>query len=258
MIVVKFGGTSLGNATRFLEVSTTLDDMMGKRPVVVVSAIGGVTNLLLRACEEAVHGRSLYDELLSIHHKAIVGVGLPLEPFEPLFESLRSSLEAIALTGNASPLQIDGVLSHGEMLSARILALLLTSRGIPATDWHAGSAGMVTTAEFGWARPLPKAPTMAREWYNSLDGSVPVVTGFLGKTEDGATTTLGRGGSDLSAAWFAAALGAEELQIWTDVSGVMSADPRLVSDARSIPELSFDEASEMAFKIGRASCRERV
>jgi aspartate kinase len=131
-------------------------------------------------------------------------------------------------------------------LSAELLAAGLRSAGVEAAAVFAGDAGLVTDDRFGAAHPLPEAASLLR---GGLEGRppVPVVTGFTGRTADGRVTTLGRGGSDYSAALIGAALGAREIQIWTDTSGMLSADPRVVPEARVVPRLSFAEASELAY-----------
>ncbi|GAB4155402.1 MAG: aspartate kinase [Planctomycetota bacterium] len=249
MIVLKFGGTSLGNSQRLARAAARVIEHLDDDPIVVVSAVGGVTNLLIRACEEAAKGRSLYNELLSIHTNILREASLPLHLLDDLFESLRTELIAISHAASYNSEILDSLLAFGERLSSRIFASFLTLSGIDAAAWDAGDVGMLTDRSFGRAKPLKKSVRQISSWAKSLrKGEVPVVTGFIGRTEDGRTTTLGRGGSDYSAAWIAAAVDAKELEIWTDVNGVMTADPRVVPEARSICELAFDEAAEMAFR----------
>jgi aspartate kinase len=163
------------------------------------------------------------------------------------FASWRDEHERLAadprpLTGEAR----DRVLSYGERLSAPIFAAGLRSTGVAAAALEAGAAGLLTDDRFGAAHPLPEALAALRRGLATRP-PVPVVTGFLGRTADGRITTLGRGGSDFSAAFVGAALDADEIQIWTDTSGMLSADPRVVPEARPVPRLSFAEASELAY-----------
>jgi aspartate kinase len=138
------------------------------------------------------------------------------------------------------------MLAFGERLSAELFAAGLRQAGIPASAVVAGDAGLVTNDHFGGARPLPEAEDRLRQTF-ATRSRLPVVTGFLGRTPDGRTTTLGRGGSDYTASFLGAALGAEEIQIWTDTNGMLSADPDIVPEARPVPHLSFAEASELAY-----------
>ena len=134
-------------------------------------------------------------------------------------------------------------------ISVRFIAAALTARGVPATAHDAFDVGMITDDHFGGADVVPEAEGRMAERIaaRAMSDAVPVVTGFIGKTRDGRVTTLGRGGSDYSAALVGAAIGADEIEIWTDVPGVMSADPRVVPTAHTIPALSFDEAAELAY-----------
>jgi aspartate kinase len=157
--------------------------------------------------------------------------------------------EARALRGDRDPLDPadrDRLLSYGERLSAALFAAALREAGVDAAAVLAGDAGLVTDERFGAAHPLPDAARLLSESLTRRP-PLPVVTGFLGRTADGRVTTLGRGGSDYSAALIGAALGAEEIQIWTDTSGLLSADPRIVPEARPVPLLTFAEASELAY-----------
>jgi aspartate kinase len=138
------------------------------------------------------------------------------------------------------------MLAHGERLAALLFAAALSARGTPARDVFAGDAGLVTDERFGQASPLPEAMEYLARGLARRD-EIPIVTGFLGRTRDGRVTTLGRGGSDYSAALIGAALRAEGIEIWTDTSGMLSADPRVVPEARPVPRLSFAEACELAY-----------
>jgi aspartate kinase len=245
MFVLKFGGTSMGIPDHFRTavrlVSKTPD------PVVVVSALSGVTNMLVEFCRDPGSRQTLAARIAERHRTFARDVGLDPAVVGPLL--VEWDQEAARHAGDAGPLAPevrDRVLAFGERLSAELFAAGLGRGGLEARAMHAGAAGLLTDDRFGGAHPLPEsAAGLARSL--SRRPPVPVVTGFLGSTTDGRPTTLGRGGSDYSAALVGAALGAEEIQIWTDTSGMLSADPRIVPEARPVPRLSFAEASELAY-----------
>jgi len=247
MIVMKFGGTSVGIPAHFAVATRLVAERAARDPVVVVSALSGVTNLLADYCRAGAGREELARRITDRHTEFIWAVGVPpaavAEALDAWREETRRPRPGDAPIGGADR---DRVLSHGERLSAAIFAAGLAARGVAATPVDAGAAGLVTDDRFGAAHPLPEA-------FERLRGSlaarppVPIVTGFIGRTADGRPTTLGRGGSDYSAALLGAALGATEIQIWTDTSGMLSADPRIVPEARVVPRLSFAEASELAY-----------
>jgi aspartate kinase len=247
MIVMKFGGTSVGIPANF---RVAVDQVLARRaagPVVVVSALSGVTNRLVEWCREPSLRTLLAAELTARHLGLARESGLPDAAFAGALERFHE--DEIRLRGARGPLagaERDLMLSHGERLSAALFAAALEAAGCEAEAVLAGEAGLVTDEHFGAAHPLPEAAGLLRESLGRR-ARVPVVTGFLGRTRDGRVTTLGRGGSDYSAAILGAALGATEIQIWTDTSGMLSADPRIVSEARPVPRLSFAEASELAY-----------
>jgi len=247
MIVMKFGGTSVGVPEHFAVAQRLVVERRVSDPVVVVSALAGVTNLLVDFCREPVERRLRAERLERRHTEFAAAVGVDAGALVPLLEEWREAASVHArssrsLQGEAR----DAVLAFGERLSSAIFAAGLTARGVPARAIDAGDAGLVTDDRFGAAHPLPAATARLREGL-SRRPPLPVVTGFLGRTDDGRVTTLGRGGSDYSAALIGAALGADEIQIWTDTSGMLSADPRIVPEARPVPRLSFAEASELAY-----------
>ncbi len=246
MKVLKFGGTSVGIPARAEQALRIVRAAAGADPVVVVSALSGVTNLLVDACRPDAQRNELHARLLARHREHAQALGLPAELLEPALASLSADLAA--LPGKAAPSreQRDRVLSHGERLAAILLAAALRARGTPAREVIAGEAGLVTDERFGQASPLPEAASELARGLARRD-EIPVVTGFLGRTRDGRVTTLGRGGSDYSAALIGAALEAEVIEIWTDTSGMLSADPRVVPEARPVPRLSFAEACELAY-----------
>jgi len=249
MIVQKFGGTSVGSAGAIARLAEIVRAHRDRSPVVVVSAVGGVTNKLFALASQALAGedtRAPFEALVLQHQTILKELGLPEATIARELAELERLVSGIGLIRELTPRTMDQLASFGERLSVRIVAAHLTHSGTPARAFEAHEAGLVTDGRFGGARPLPESETSIRA---ALEGvrECPVITGYIGRDKQGNITTLGRGGSDYSAAIFGAALGAQEIQIWTDVDGVMSADPRLVPQARQVPMLSFAEAAELAF-----------
>ena len=261
LVAMKFGGTSVGNAERMERVASLVREHAREAEVVViVSAMGGVTDMLIRAATEASRGdrehwkgvrqelarrhREVADQLLSAGEQAIV---LPrLAEQVSFFENLCSGF---SLVREVTPRAMDALSSLGEVMSAALLAAILRSKGTAAEAVDATEL-IITDDNFGNATPLfEETEARTRERLAGLRrrGAIPVVTGFRGATREGLSTTLGRGGSDYSGTLVGAALDAKEIWIWTDVDGVMTADPRLVATARIIPEISYREAIELSF-----------
>jgi aspartate kinase len=247
VIVMKFGGTSVGVPEHFGVAIRLVAAHRGRDPVVVVSALSGVTNLLADFCRHSERRRDIAARIVDRHAGFTREAGLPLSAIDTLLDAWCADAEQLA--ESPDPLhgaERDEMLAWGERLAAELFAAGLGAVGVPARAIVAGDAGLITDDRFGGAHPLPEAEPQLRAALG-LRPPLPVVTGFLGRTRDGRTTTLGRGGSDYSAALIGAALAAEEIQIWTDTSGMLSADPRIVSEARPVPRLSFTEASELAY-----------
>jgi aspartate kinase len=229
-------------------------------PIVVVSAMSGVTDRLLRLANDAATGdRRLaaagVDELRQRHLDAASALAsaarLPelARDIETQIEELRSMLTALSILQDASPRSLDGVASAGELLSSRIVAAALEAAGVDAV-WIDARRAVVTDDQYTAASPLTRetADALQRDVAPHVGaGRVPVIGGYVGATRNGVATTLGRGGSDYSAAIVGAGLGVDEIQIWTDVDGMLTADPRVVDDPRVVPHLSFAEASELAY-----------
>jgi aspartate kinase len=247
LLVMKFGGTSVGRPENLAVAVRLVTEQATHDPVVVVSALSGMTNLLVELCRDPDRRRELAERFVAHHLGFAAEIGLPGELLDETLARWRDDAAAAGRTRRAlSAAARDRLLSWGERLSAELFAAALRRAGIEAQAWMAGEAGLVTDDRFGAAHPLPEAAARLRELL-ARRPPLPVVTGFLGATADGRITTLGRGGSDYSAALIGAALGAEEIQIWTDTSGMLSADPRIVPEARPVPRLSFAEASELAY-----------
>lgn len=257
---MKFGGTSVGDVAAFERVFHIVSTQVVKHPVVVVSAMTKVTDALLAAFETAKKGDpSSAAASLEPHFARHIDVAEQFISFgnrKAFNEELSYAREELSdLLTRASrrslPLSMlkDAIVSYGEQLSSRLLAEVLSSRGINARQFDSRRL-IMTDDEFGAAHPIiDETNEIVRlELGPSIKaGEVPVMGGFIAGNRAGETTTLGRGGSDYSAAIIAAALGASELQIWTDVTGVMTCDPRISPDARTIPVLSYEEAAELAY-----------
>ncbi|MFN8504892.1 aspartate kinase [Kouleothrix sp.] len=263
LLVMKFGGTSVGNATAIAALAAITRDHLATwdHAVVVVSAMSGVTDLLLKGASTAAAGDAAsYKRIaasLREKHAAALAELVPdgadaaatRGPIEQLIDEFELLCHSVGVLGEASPRAIDAISSLGERMSVRLVAAALRARGIAAEAIDA-TEFVITSPHFTSAVPIqPQTRERTRERLLPLleRGAVPVVTGFIGATESGATTTLGRGGSDYSGAIIGAALDADEVAIYTDVDGVMTTDPRLVPDARVIPAISFAEMGELAY-----------
>ncbi len=258
MIVMKFGGTSVGDATRLHQVAAIIEAQPAPRAA-VVSAASGVTNLLLDAARaSAVDGDALSARLtaeIRARHQDIAAAiksdrerASAVAALDQLHAALDDALAAVSRAGELSQRNSDRIVATGEKAMSILLAAMLRARGTAAVHVWA-DAVIGTDDRHGNARPdhARTRELAAREVRPHLDaGSTVVLTGFIGCAPDGSTTTLGRGGSDYSATLLGAALDANEVQIWTDVPGVLSADPRQVPDARVVPGISYDEAQELA------------
>jgi len=258
MIVMKFGGTSVGDAARLHQVAAIIETQPAPRAA-VVSAASGVTNLLLDAARaSAVDGDALSAKLTTQirvrHHDIAAAIASDHEraaavaALDQLHAALDDALAAVSRAGELSQRNSDRILATGEKAMSVLLAATLRARGTAAVHIWADRV-IATDDRHGNARPdrTRTRELAALEMKPHLDaGSTVVMTGFIGCAPDGATTTLGRGGSDYSATLLGAALDADEVQIWTDVPGVLSADPRQVRDARVVPGISYDEAQELA------------
>jgi aspartokinase/homoserine dehydrogenase 1 len=267
MIVHKFGGTSVGNAERFARVADIViaHQRQGGSPlgevVVVVSAMSGVTNALIAGARAAAEGkdtvcRQIKAELLSRHLEVVetllahsserLDVGGLIED---RLHNLERLYRSIAVLGELTVRGSDAVASLGEQLSSNILAAVLREKGVRAQAVSATDL-IVTDDHFGAANPQMEltGQRMQQRVRPLVErGVIPVITGYIASTEQGVTTTLGRGGSDYTAAIVGAGLDADEVWIWSDVSGILTADPNLVPQARTLRELSYAEAAELAY-----------
>ena len=249
MIIMKFGGTSLGTAPSIQNVFRIVRDRIDLDPVLVVSAHAGVTNSLAEIARTAPGGDADVSKIEDFHRRLLDGLDLPVDLLDEQLGEMADLVRGMTLVSEASPRVRDLLLSFGERCSMRLVAAYFNQQGMEAQAVDAFEVGLRTDGNFGRARPLADDGRIA-ENMSKIEG-VPILTGFLGRGPDGNITTLGRNGSDFSAALFGNALNASEIQIWTDVDGVMTADPRLVESARQIPTMSFGEASELAYYGGK-------
>jgi len=251
--VLKFGGTSVEDAAAFERVRSIVSARLPLHPVVVVSALSRATDALLASVDtRSTDGLAAHFE----RHRSIARhflTGGELQNIERDLDSARDDITALILRLERDPSELaairDEVVSFGERLSSVLLAAVLRAGGISARAVDARRC-VVTDATHGKADPdLVESERCTRAELMPLvqEGEVPVLGGFIGRAKSGVTTTLGRGGSDYTAALVGAALESSEIQIWTDVSGVLTADPRVVKNARTIPSLSYSEASELAY-----------
>ncbi len=252
LLVMKFGGTSVGSAERMRVACDLIAEAAAHRPVVaVVSAMSKITDLLLDTTRHAEAGDRTGVEnnliLLETRHKeAAIGLGIDVEgDIGELVGEFRRIVHGIQILGHRPPRTVDEAVAIGERLSALLISAHLRSRGLPAEAVNAAEL-IVTDAVFNNASPLMDA-TREKVKLRLAPSRIEIVTGFNGATADGRPTTLGRGGSDYSASILAASLDASELWIWSDVDGILTADPRLVPDATILSEVTYSEAAELAY-----------
>jgi aspartate kinase len=259
VIVLKFGGSSVDSAAAIGRVAALIRERLAEQPVVVVSAMAKTTRRLLECAEEAAAGNLAAAaggcEALRAFHQEIGEAVAPApvrgrlaDALARTFDGLRCLLAEVAAARRLSPRAADQAAACGELLSSEILALALPAQGVPA-DWIDCRQVIVTDGEHTRARPCEE--TTAARLRRAIPplaarGQVAVIGGYVGATAGGITTTLGKEGSDVSAALIGAALGAREIQLWTDVPGLLTADPRLVASARPVRTLSFAESLELA------------
>ncbi|MBA2521196.1 MAG: aspartate kinase, partial [Chloroflexia bacterium] len=246
MIVLKFGGTSVADENRIHQAAAIVESQPAPR-VVVVSAASGVTNVLLAAARAAGDGdrtslKELTGRIRAKHDRLAASVEaeanrlLAIAELDQLHARLDEALADVLAAGGPSPRDSDRIVATGEKAMSVLMAAVLRGRGLPATHVYADQV-IATDSRFGNARPdrqrtRERAAAVVRPLLD--EGQTVVITGFIAGSPDGETTTLGRGGSDYSATLLGAALGADEVQIWTDVPGVLSADPRRVEAARVV------------------------
>jgi len=258
-IVMKFGGSSIADAASMRQVARLIADRIDAGPLVVLSAMGKTTDALFDAARLAEDDqldaaldiaatlRGQHGEVTDLLFDGATPPDLS-SLIEELFARTEVLLRGVAILRELSPRSLDAITSHGELMATRMLAFFLPTQG-HVVEWFDARDALRTDRRFGQARPdLQHLQKCAREHLapRLRSGAAVITQGYIGATQDGLTTTLGRGGSDYSAALFGAALGADEVQIWTDVEGVMTCDPRVVPQARPIDHIGFVEAAELA------------
>ncbi|MEO8088976.1 MAG: lysine-sensitive aspartokinase 3 [Gemmatimonadales bacterium] len=255
MIVAKFGGTSVADAEAIGRLIEIVRSRAGSHPVVVVSALARVTDALLALARQCGSGDgagvdATIGALLERHEgiaRALPGCSGAMEPIATDAAELLREVTA-ARDRRLSPAELDAVAGRGELWSSRLVAAAMSGAGLTA-DWIDIRTILVTDGRFGRATPYIQVLNQrARDRLKPLaeSGRIPVTQGYIGATATGVATTLGRGGSDFTAALLGAALDAERVEIWTDVDGLMTADPRIVPSARTLPVASYEEAAELA------------
>ena len=260
MIVCKFGGTSVQDADAMTRLAQIINGRRDRQPIVVASAMGKTTNHLLEAAQKAAKGKrqealDLLSKIKEKHLKEAQKLGIAVtedwvyEIIQAYFKEMRDLIKGLAALGELTPRITDAIASYGERLSTPILTQVLVNQGMPAQLMDAREC-IVTDDNFMRAAPIFELTDAAivKHFKPALKvGKIPVFQGFIGRTRSGITTTIGRGGSDYSAAIVGAALDVDDIQIWTDVDGIMTTDPRMVKEARRIKAISFDEAAELAY-----------
>ncbi len=262
-LVMKFGGTSVGDGKKIRHVAQLLKKYYeeGNQIVVVTSALGRVTDMLMENANFAsTKGKvtlvkEFKTELTNKHHEAVKeAIEDPkiaeevLQILDLRIDELEKALIGICYLGELTPRSIDYISSYGERLAAPIISGAIRSLAVPSTEYTGGEAGIITTGDYGNARPLEKTYELVEKRLGCrLESQIQVVTGFIGENEDGIVTTLGRSGSDFSASILGAALKVDEIWLWKEVNGIMTTDPRIVAEARTIPQISYSEAMELSY-----------
>jgi aspartate kinase len=249
MIVMKFGGTSVESAEAIQRVAGIVKSRLDRKPIVVVSAMGKTTNRLLKIADLAVGGQrdEALRELILLRDFHLRESGME-RTVDEHFQELTELVKGLAVLGELTPRSIDAISSFGERLSSLIVTNYFQHHGLNAV--HVDSRKMIVT-DHRHTQAIP----LFEETYQKLAAAIPplakrqvvVMGGFIASTENGITTTLGRGGSDFTASIVGAGIGAEEIQIWTDVDGMLTADPSIVASAHRVKVISFTEAAELAY-----------
>lgn len=250
MIVMKFGGSSVANAERIKHVASIIKAYREKRPVVVLSAMGDTTDHLLAAADLAVTGTVDVAGVAKLHEETARELGINIDAIEALLAELKQLLTGISMLKEISRRSRDYLVSFGERMSVRMMAAYLKSQGVDSKFYDAWDIGFVSDSNYMAAELLDEVweniPRHLGSYSKGLDNAIPIVTGFIAKDKRGIITTLGRGGSDLTATMIGAAMNAEEVQTWKDVDGILTSDPRVVKEAKPVPEVTYEEAQELA------------
>lgn len=250
MIVMKFGGSSVANAERIRNVASIIQNFADKRPAVVLSAMGDTTDHLLDAADLAVNGKVDIEKIEKLHFDTAKELGIDVPAVKELLDELKTLLTGISMLHELTKRTRDYLVSFGERLSVRMMAAYLQKQGTSAKFYDAWDIGMVSDSNYMNAELLDEVweniPKALNDFKSGKQKEIPIVTGFIAKDKKGVITTLGRGGSDLSATMIGSAMRADEIQTWKDVDGILTADPRVVKNARLVPEVTYEEAQELA------------
>lgn len=248
MIVMKFGGTSVGSSQQIKKTSEIIISRKVKNPIVVVSAVSGITNELLRLANlSRTESLTSIDTIKSRHQEILSQLNLSINLLDSEFKEIEDSLFIISKLKDDSKMITDLISSFGERMSVKILSNYLTSIGFNSKPFNAYDLGMITDDNFGFSEPLLESYSLIKENISKIDKNIiPIITGFIGKNKKGQITTLSRGGSDYTAAIIGAAIDAKKIEIWTDVNGILTANPKIVSNAKNINSISFQEAAELS------------
>lgn len=250
MIVMKFGGSSVANADRIRHVASIIKAYKEKRPVVVLSAMGDTTDHLLEAADLAVKGTVDVKKIMELHNQTEKELGIKADSLVALQEELQQLLTGISMLKELTKRTRDYLVSFGERMSVRLMAAYLKKEGLNADYFDSWDIGFVSDSNYMSAElddcVWQTIPEHLNDYKNGKSDVIPIVTGFIAKDKAGHITTLGRGGSDLSATMIGSAMQTEEIQTWKDVDGILTADPRICPEAKPVSEVTYEEAQELA------------
>ncbi|MBQ0161713.1 MAG: aspartate kinase [Treponema sp.] len=251
MIVMKFGGSSVADADRIRHVASIIKAYKDEKPVVVLSAMGDTTDHLLEAADIAANGEVDISGVEKLHRETAEKLGIKIEAIDELLEELTQLLTGISMLKELTKRTRDYLVSFGERMSVRMMAAYLNKEGLAAKFYDAWDAGITSDSNFMSAELLEDVwqdiPEKLNDYKYGVSKEIPIVTGFIAKDVKGNITTLGRGGSDLTATMIGSAMQADEIQTWKDVDGILTADPRVVKNAHPVPEVTYEEAAELAY-----------
>ena len=240
----------MANAERIRHVASIIEAYKESRPVVVLSAMGDTTDHLLDAADMAVKGTVDIAKVEQLHFDTAKELGIDVPAIAQLLAELKTLLTGISMLRELTKRTRDYLVSFGERMSVRMMAAYLEQKGTPARFYDAWDVGFVSDSNYMSAELLDEVweniPKYLTDYKKGKTGEIPIVTGFIAKDKKGIITTLGRGGSDLTATMLGAAMAADEIQTWKDVDGILTTDPRVCSDARPVPEVTYEEAQELA------------
>lgn len=251
MIVMKFGGSSVATSERIKHVASIISSYSTKKPLVVLSAMGDTTDFLLEAADLAVTGKVDISNVEKLHRDTAKELKIKVPEVDGLLLELKTLLTGISMLKELTKRTRDYLVSFGERLSVRMMAAYLNKQDLPAKFYDAWDAGFVSDSQFMSAELLDEVwkniPVVFKSYSSGRQKEIPIVTGFIAKDKNGNITTLGRGGSDLTATMLGSALKVEEIQTWKDVNGILTTDPRIVPEAKTVPIVTYEEAAELAF-----------